>query len=95
MTGNVKSSEGTTTFLCMHFLSVSVSVVCYDIIGHFRVLSKTPHSLKRGQVQNLSCENEFYLHDNKKLFTQERFCTWPRFKTEACGISEVAYFVKI
>ena len=42
-------------------------------------------------MQNLSCENEFYLHDNKKAFTQERFCTWPRFKTEACGISEMAY----
>ena len=25
-----------------------------------------PSLLKRGQVQNLSCENEFYLHDNKK-----------------------------
>ena len=43
-------------------------------------------------MQNLSCENEFYLHDNKKSFPQERFCTWPRFKTEACGISEMAYF---
>ena len=58
-------------------------------IGHFRVLK----TLKRGQVQNLSCENEFSLHDNKKLFTQERFCTRPRFKTEACGISEMAYSV--
>ena len=43
-------------------------------------------------MQNLSCENEFYLHDNKKSFTQERFCTWPRFKTEASGISEMAYY---
>ena len=51
-----------------------------------------PSLLKRGQVQNLSYENEFYLHDNKKSFAQERFCTWPRFKTEACGISEMAYF---
>ena len=42
-------------------------------------------------MQNLSCENEFYLHDNKKSFSQERVCTWPRFKTEACGISEMAY----
>ena len=25
----------------------------------------------------------------KKLFSQERFCTWPRFKTEAGGISEM------
>ena len=42
-------------------------------------------------MQNFSCENEFYLHDNKKSFSEERFCTWPRFKTEACGISEMAY----
>ena len=42
-------------------------------------------------MHNLSCENEFYLHDDKKSFSQERFCTWPRFKTEACGISEMAY----
>ena len=33
-------------------------------------------------MQNLSYENEFYLH-NKKSFPQERFCTWPRFKTAA------------
>ena len=41
-------------------------------------------------MQNLSCANEFYLNDNKRSFSQERFCTWPRFKTEACGISEMA-----
>ena len=41
-------------------------------------------------MQNISCENEFYLIDNKKSFSQERFCTWPHFKTEACGISEMA-----
>ena len=23
--------------------------------------------------------------------SQERLCTWPRFKTEACDISEMAY----
>ena len=34
-----------------------------NIIGHFQ----KPSLLKRGQVQNLSCENEFYLHDNKKI----------------------------
>ena len=44
-------------------------------------------------MQNLSCENEFYLHDNKNSFSQERLCTWPRFKTEACGISEMAYLI--
>ena len=25
--------------------------------------------------------------------SQERFCTWPRFKTEACGISEMVYLI--
>ena len=44
-------------------------------------------------MQNLSCENEFYLHDYKKSFTQETFCTCPRFTTEAFGISEMAYSV--
>ena len=43
-------------------------------------------------MQNLSHENEFYLHNDKKSFSQERFCTWPRFKTEDCGSSEMAYF---
>ena len=37
------------------------------VIGHFRV--QNPSLLKRGPVQNLSCENEFYLHDNKKSFS--------------------------
>ena len=27
--------------------------------------------LKRGQVPNLSCENEFYLHENKKSFSHQ------------------------
>ena len=36
-------------------------------------------------MQNLSCKNEFYLHDKKRKFSQERFCTWPRFKKETCG----------
>ena len=26
-------------------------------------------------------------------FHNRRFCTWPRFKTEACGISEMAYSI--
>ena len=47
--------------------------------------SKKPSLLKRGQVQNLSCENKFYLHDNKTSFSEEMFCTWPRFKTEGCA----------
>ena len=30
-----------------------------------------------------------------KLFSQERFCTWPHFKSEGFWISEVAYWVTI
>ena len=29
--------------------------------------------LKQGQVQNLSCENEFYLYDNKNNFHKKGF----------------------
>ena len=54
--------------------------------------TKNPHSLNEAKCKNLSCENEFYLDDNKKSFSQEKFCTWPRFKTEACGILEMAYY---
>ena len=32
-----------------------------------------PSLLKRGQVQNLCCENEFFLYDNEKSFSQEGF----------------------
>ena len=35
-------------------------------IGHFRV--SKPSLWKWGQVLNLSCENEFYLHENEKSF---------------------------
>ena len=28
-----------------------------------------------------------------KSFSQERFCTWPHFKTEACGVSKMAYWL--
>ena len=63
------------------------------LLGHFRV-PKTL-TLKTRPSTKLSCENELYFHDNKKSFSQERCCTWPRFKTEACGIAEMAYFVCI
>ena len=60
-------------------------------IGHFRV-PKT-HTLKTrpSAKPRISCGNEFYLHDNKKSFTQERFCSWLHFKTEACSILKMAY----
>ena len=32
----------------------------------------------------------FNLHDNTKTLSQQRFCTWPRLKTEGCDILEMA-----
>ena len=40
-------------------------------------------------MHNLSCENEFYLHENEKSFPDQRLST--RFDTEARGNSEMAY----
>ena len=37
-------------------------------MGHFRVRGTLTRLLKRGQVQNLCCESEFYLHENKKNY---------------------------
>ena len=37
--------------------------------------STTPSLSKRGQVLNLSCENEFYLQENQKLFPYQRLST--------------------
>ena len=34
-------------------------------------------------MHNLSCENEFYLHENEKSFPFQRLSTYPRFETEA------------
>ena len=48
---------------------------------------------KWGQVHNLSCENEFYLHENEKLFSYQMLSTSPRFDTEALRNSEMAYFL--
>ena len=33
----------------------------------------------------LSCENEFYLHENEKRFPYQKLSTYPRFETEAPG----------
>ena len=35
-------------------------------MGHFSDLQE-PSLSKQGQVKNLSWENEFYLHENKKI----------------------------
>ena len=42
-------------------------------------------------MHNLSCENEFYLHENEKWFPYQRLSTYPRFETEARGNSEMTY----
>ena len=41
---------------------------------------------------NLSCENEFYLNENKKSFPCQSPRTYPRFKTEARGNWEFVFF---
>jgi len=43
-------------------------------------------------VQNLSYENEFYLHVNENSFSYERLSTKPRFEKEVQDNSERAYF---
>ena len=43
-------------------------------------------------MHNLSCESEFYLHENDKSFSNQRLSTYPRFDTEARGNSEMAYY---
>ena len=40
-------------------------------------------------MQHLSCQNEFYLHENEKSFPYQRLST--RFDTETRGNSEMAY----
>ena len=36
-------------------------------------------------MQNLSCENEFNLHENKKSFSHQSLRTYPGFESEAWG----------
>ena len=36
-----------------------------------------PSLLKWGQVQNLSCENQFYLNEKNQLISDLRLCTYP------------------
>ena len=42
-------------------------------------------------MQNLSCEDEFYLNENEKSFSYLRLSAHPRFDTEARGSSEMTY----
>ena len=60
-------------------------------MGHFRV-PKTL-SLKTRQVQNLSRENEFHLHENEKIiFISKSFAPNLALKPEAWCNPEMAYF---
>ena len=43
-------------------------------------------------MHNLSCENEFYLHENEKSFPYQRLSTYPRFDTEARRNAKMAYY---
>ena len=43
-------------------------------------------------MQNLSYENEFYLHLNENSFSYERLCTKPCFEEEVQDNSEMAYW---
>jgi len=43
-------------------------------------------------VQNLSYENEFYLHVNGNSLSHERLCSKTRFEKEVQDNSEMAYF---
>ena len=45
-------------------------------------------------MPNLSCENEFYLHENEKWCPYQRLSTYPRFETEVRGNSEMAYYLE-
>ena len=47
------------------------------------------------QVHILSCENEFYLHENEKSFPCQRLSTLSRIDTQARGNSEMVYYVLI
>ena len=43
-------------------------------------------------MQNLSCENEFYLHEYKNALSDQWLCTFTHLETEAWCNSEMAYY---
>ena len=63
-------------YTVLAILQVPVGLCCLSVMWN-RPLpsSKTPSLSKWGQVQNLSYENEFYLHENKKSFPYNRLST--------------------
>ena len=44
-------------------------------------------------MQNLSSENEFYLHVNENSFSYQRLCNKTRFEKEVQDNSEMAYYI--
>ena len=52
---------------------------------------KNPHSSNEANCKTFIVKMSFSCMIIKKSFSQQRFCTWPRFKTDACDISEMAY----
>ena len=61
-----------------------------NLIGQFRV--PKPSLSKWGQVHNLSCGNEFYLHENIILISKAEHLT--SFSYRGSGNSEMAYWLK-
>ena len=50
-------------------------------MDHFRV--PITLTFKTRLSANISCENECFLHENKKSFSHQWYCTYPRFETDA------------
>ena len=65
------------------------AIIC--LLYHYGILNWPFPSFKTRLKANLSSGNEFYLHENKGLFSYQWLRTWPRFETEAWGNSELAY----
>ena len=75
---DVVTNEGIGT----QFLKVQVT-------GHFRVPETLTFKMRLGA--QLSCGNEFYLHENE-MFSISKAGHLPSFETEARGNSEMAYY---
>ena len=66
--------------------SVSVKYTVQQAIAEFQMLSLS----KRGKVKNLSCEKDFYLHENKKSFW---YPSSTKFNPATMDVTEFASFV--
>ena len=66
------------------------SCICQQATSEFQ----KPSLSKWGWVHNLSCENEFYLHENEKWFPYQRLSTYARFETAVRENSEMAYYLE-